>query len=255
MLLIVLALLWLALLAPMIIRRIRDLGADKSIENFHAEHEVLSRQGYAVPAVHQLNQPEHVDQSSQQQRRPRLTIVHDDDTYRSLESRNSWDDWSESYNFDEPDVPRRPITTNRYAAAYSAVPREMRSSTLDQVPVRRRTMKGRRRMMFTRLVLSTVAVSSLAFVTGTSVLVDLAVVMWVGVVAYVALALYSISQGYLLESSLGLGFGRSRSIAMVESLYDNNDDDENNEGFRSEYYDPQSDGQWRRESPDRYAVG
>ncbi len=58
MLLIILALFWVALLAPMAIRRLRDGGAERSIQSFHAEHEVLSRQEYAVNPAHRLDQPD-----------------------------------------------------------------------------------------------------------------------------------------------------------------------------------------------------
>ncbi len=58
MLLIVLALIWVALLAPVVIRRLREGGAEKSIQSFHAEHEVLSRQDYTVIPAHRLDEPD-----------------------------------------------------------------------------------------------------------------------------------------------------------------------------------------------------
>ena len=90
MLLIILALFWVALLAPVAIRRLRDGGAERSIQSFHAEHEVLSRQEYAVNPAHRLDQPDEVESEVRATgRRSRLTVVHADDTYRSLESRSS----------------------------------------------------------------------------------------------------------------------------------------------------------------------
>ena len=48
----------MALLAPTVVRRFRDNGTERSIESFHAEHEVLSRQGYTVPPAHRLDEPD-----------------------------------------------------------------------------------------------------------------------------------------------------------------------------------------------------
>src|SRR5580704_15206856 len=123
MLLIILALFWLALLTPMVVRRLRDGGAERSIQSFHAEHEVLSRQEYVVNPAHRLDQPDDTESTLHEPaRRSRLTVVHADDTYRSLESRSSWDEWSEDYEYD--DEPEERESTNRYAAAYSSVPNE-----------------------------------------------------------------------------------------------------------------------------------
>lgn len=270
MLLIILALLWIVLLTPMVVRRFRDGGAEKSIEHFHAEHQVLSRQGYVVAPAHRLEQPDDVyypepAERDPSPRRPHLTVVQDDDTYRSLEARHSWQDWSESYDFDQDDEPRPAVQSNRYAAAYSSVPRQVDAVVYDEPPIRRRSMRARRRMMITRLVLATVLTSAIAYLTGVSVLLDLAVLSWVADAAYVALALYAISQGYLLETSLGIRLGRSSSLAPVEPLYDEYDDDEYGDGPGygdgylaqpvSEFYDANDSGQWRRESQSRYALG
>ncbi len=77
-------------------------------------------------------------------------MVHADDTYGSLESRSSWDEWSEDYEYDEP-VERG--SRNRYVAAYSSVPNEATVRRGYEQPIRRRSMKSRRQMMFVRLVL------------------------------------------------------------------------------------------------------
>ena len=51
MLLIILALFWVAILAPVVVRRFRDSGTERSITSFHAEHE--------VPADHHLLDVDH----------------------------------------------------------------------------------------------------------------------------------------------------------------------------------------------------
>ena len=260
MLLIIIALLWLALLTPMVVRRFRDNGAEKSIEHFHLEHEVLSRQEYAVAPVHRLEAqvPQRVAYDAP--RRPRLTVVHENDTYRSLETRNSWDEWSEDYDYDRDDrAARRATSMNRYAAAYSAVPEAapLRDEHRD-APLPHRSMKTRRRVMFTRLMLGAIVVSVFAYVTGYSLVMDLAVATWISVIGFVALALYAVSQGYLHESSLGIRIPQRRSGASVKTLYYASSDEiegEHDGEFDSEFYDPASNGQWRRDSPSKYALG
>jgi hypothetical protein len=217
MLLVILALFWMALLAPVVIRRLRDGGAERSIQSFHAEHEVLSRQEYAVSPAHRLAQPDAAETGLHGPgRRSRLTVVHADDTYRSLESRSSWDEWSEDYEYDET-VERD--SRNRYVAAYSSVPNEATVRRTYE-PIRRRSMKSRRQMLFVRLLLASVVLTILAFVVSYGLVMDVAVVSWVCVVSYVALALYAVSQGYLNESSLPLRLPQPRRLASVQRIYD-----------------------------------
>jgi hypothetical protein len=257
MILIVLALFWVVLLVPIVVRRLRDGGTEKSIQSFHAEHEVLSRQDYTVAPAHRLdrpNQPALGDEMAE--RRPRLTVVHADDTFGSLESRSSWDEWSEDYEYD-PRSSNEP-RTNRYAKAYSSRPSEPQSTTRYEAPIRRRTMKAQRRMFFTRLLLSALVISMIAFVSGYGLLVDIAALAWLGVVAYVALALYAVSQGYLNDSSLPLRLPQRREMATIAPLYSEYDDrfvPQYEEEFSSEFYQPETEEQWRRESQSRSALG
>jgi len=257
MLLIVLALFWVALLVPIVVRRLRDGGTEKSIQSFHAEHEVLSRQDYAVVPAHRLNQPDQLALNDEMvERRPRLTVVHADDTFGSLESRSSWDEWSEDYEYDarSSNGPR----TNRYAQAYSSRPREPLSTPRYEASIRRRNMQAQRRMFFTRLLLSALVISMIAFVSGYGLLVDVAALAWLGVVAYIALALYAVSQGYLNDSSLPLRLPRRREMATIAPLYSEYDDHyapQYEEEFSSEFYQPETEDQWRRESQRRSALG
>jgi hypothetical protein len=255
MLLIILALFWVALLAPTVVRRFRDNGAERSIESFHAEHQVLSRQGYIVPPAHRLDQSDEREPSfGGANRKPRLTVVHADDTYRSLESRNSWDEWSEDYNYDDEPSARREVPRNRYAAAYSAVPSGSTIRTQYEPRLRRRSMKAQRKMVFGRLVLSAVALTIIAFVSGYSLIMDLAILTWVGVVTFVALALYAVSQGYLHESSLPLRLPQRRTLATIQPLYDEYPPRLEDE-FESDFYEPDSNVRWQRESQSRRALG
>ena len=269
MILVILALAWIAFLAPVVVRKIRDMGSDRSIDHFHAEHEVLSRQGYAVEPAYRLDDYADAPPAPQPVRRatlaesraarPRLTVVKDDDTYRSLESRQTWQEWSEDYDFDRGEAVR-PVRENRYASAYSAVPREL-PLEVDHEPVRAvRSMRRRRRVMITRLALATVVVSGAAFATNVSLVFDLAVLTWLADVSYVALALFALSQGYLSESSVGLG--RTHGLAPVEPLY--RDDEEDGRGHvaggyeryeQYEDYDNAAGSGWAHASSARYALG
>ncbi len=253
MLLIVLALFWVALLAPVAIRRLRDGSPERSIDSFHAEHEVLSRQEYSVSPAHRLDRPDEAEsQISEEVHRPRLTVVHADDTYRSLESRSSWDEWSEDYDFDE-EAPSRAPTMNRYAQAYSSVPSESTVTQSYEAPIRRRSMKSRRKMMFVRLVVSAAVLTIVAFVSGYSLITDVAVASWVCVVSFVALALYAVSQGYLEESSLGVRIPQPRRLATIQPLYDSGAPHGTNE-FDAEFDVEYGDG-WERQPLQRRALG
>ncbi len=249
MLLIVIALLWVALLAPMAVRRLRDRGTERSIESFHTEHEVLSRQGYAVAPAHRLSEPE-PEAGPATARASRLTVVHADDTYRSLESRSSWEEWAEDYDYDRYEGPAAPV--NRYAHAYASVPRAEEYERRPAPALRaRRSARAQRRLIFTSLGAAVVVMTGAAFALSSSLVVDVAIVAWVALAGYVSLALYAVSQGYLDESSLGLR-RRSRPLATVEPFRREAeaayaDDDEFD-------YDESPDASWRRGSS-RYALG
>jgi hypothetical protein len=208
-LLIFLALVWLALLTPVAVRKIREARSDRSIESFHAEHEVLSRQGYSVAPAHRLEQPGESVAASP--RRPRLTLVHPEDTYRSLESRATWEEWSEDYDFDHAGEaavghyasparsPERDEAVNRYARAYAARPAEPREEYFG-APLRGRSMRVQRRRVAATLVGGAVLLTLIAYFSSVSLAADLAYVAWVLVVGYAALALFAVSQGYLSTS-------------------------------------------------------
>ena len=257
MLLIVLALFWVALLTPIVVRRFRDGGTEKSIVSFHAEHEVLSRQDYTVLPLHRLDRADEAEpRPIEPERRPRLTIVHPEDTVGSLESRSSWDEWSENYDYDEAHA--QGPTVNRYARAYSSRPSEPDLAHSYEPPLRRRSMRDQRRVMFLRCVAAAAVVSLVAFFSGSSILVDLAALAWFAVVLFIALALYSVSQGYLAETSLPLRLPQRRPLATVKPLYADNDAEYASPYepvFVSEFYEPESEEPWRRESQNYRAFG
>jgi hypothetical protein len=256
MLLIVLALIWVALLAPVVIRRLREGGSEKSIQSFHAEHEVLSRQDYAVTPAHRLDVPDEAPvRENGVDRRPRLTVVHPDDTFADLASRTTWDEWSEDYDYDE--APSASASANHYVRAYSSHPSDVNVTSAYEPPLRRRTMRAQRRIMFSRLVAGAIVLTIIAFFSGYSPLVDIAALSWFAVVVFVALALYAVSQGYLSNASLPMRLPQRRPLAPVEPLYQDRYD-----GYASfedeldaEFYDPNPNVVWDREPERRRALG
>lgn len=256
MLLVILVLVWVAAGAYVAVQRFRDNGTEKSINSFHAEHEMLSRQEYVYAPAHRLDEPDEAPtRQSEPPRRAHLTVVHDDDTYRSLESRSSWDEWRDNYDYDRDDeASPRLAPINRYAAAYSSMPTAPVARDYREPPLRRRTMKAQRRIVLTRLLLVVATTTILGLFTGISLVVDLAIVTWLALAGYVSLALYAVSQGYLFETSVGVRLARERKLATVEPIFGDYDEPYAVEE-PSEFYDPASDVRWRRESPARYASG
>jgi hypothetical protein len=256
MLLIVLALIWVALLAPVVIRRLREGGSEKSIQSFHAEHEVLSRQDYSVAPAHRLDEPDEAPvREYAGERRPRLTVVHPDDTFADVASRTTWDEWSEDYDYEE--APSASASTNHYARAYSSRPSDVEVTRSYEPPLRRRTMRAQRRVMFSRLVVGAVVLTIIAFFSGYSPVMDIAALSWFAVVVFVALALYAVSQGYLSNASLPLRLPQRRPLARVQPLYQDRYD-----GYASledeldaEFYEPDPDVVWDREPERRRALG
>lgn len=276
MLALIVALFWLAILAPWAVVKFRNSRAEKSIDSFHVEHERLSRQGYSVAPVRRLDdaylyeehsyEPEHEPARS----RPHLTVVHDSDTYSTLENRTSWDEWDRDYDYEHPRTiaATQESAHHRYAAYASAPSRDATVSR--RVPLGaegvfldgpiRGSMRVRRTRIFASLGLSAIVTTGLNFLIGLSLLQYLAVLSWIGLVCYVATALVAVSQGYLEVSSL---IGVRRGAAGAPIYYDDGgsvDDDAAVLYADDEYYeDPSLDGEpagqrWRRE-PRRVALG
>jgi hypothetical protein len=257
MLLIVLALFWVALLAPIVIRRFREGGTEKSIVSFHAEHEVLSQQDYLVAPAHRLDRADEAPvKSSASERRPHLRIVQADDTFGTLESRSSWDEWAEDYEYD--DARGESPVTNHYARAYSTRPTEPLASSRYEPPLRRRTMKAQRQVMFVRLVAAALLLTVIAYFTGSSFVADVTALAWFSVVCFVALALVALGEGYVSEESLiPVRLPQRRPQATVAPLYEQEYEEyapQYEPAFVSEYYDPTDEEEWQRESP-RRALG
>jgi hypothetical protein len=250
-LLIILGIFWVAILVPVAVRRFRDSGTERSIHSFHAEHEVLSRQEYAVAPAHRLDPPDQDEVPPSRSQRPRLTVVHEDDTFRSLEARNSWDEWADDYDFErEEERSRSSEPVNRYVSAYSSVPNEIEMAKGFSASRRLGSMRARRQTFFIALLAAAVLLSGVGFAMGYTLAEDFAVLGWMAVLCYVSLALFAVSQGYLYESSLPIRIPQGRRVATLEPIkVDQYEDDD------EEFFDPVALGDWRRDAHTHYAVG
>ena len=269
MLALIVVLFWLAILTPWAVMKFRNSRSEKSIDHFHAEHEVLSRQGYSVAPARRLDDaylyeehaydPEHEAARS----RPHLTVVQDNDTYSSLESRATWDEWERDYDYDEPRMiaPRGEApfySQHRYSAYASSpgtyVPRSYpadRSINNYDSQTAGSSMRVRRNRIFVSLLSSALFTTIVNFLVGLSLLQYLTVLAWTGLVLYISTAFFAISQGYLEVSSL---LGRRANIPYssdedYDVLYDDESVIDEEASWNSE-----TDDEWRRERR-HYALG
>jgi hypothetical protein len=112
-------------------------------------------------------------------------------------------------------------------------------------------------MMFLRVVASALVLTLIAYFTGSSFIGDLTALAWFSVVCFVALALVAVGEGYISEESLlPVRLPQRRPLAAAP-FYEQEDDEyapQYEPVFASEYYDPDVEEEWQRESP-RRALG
>jgi hypothetical protein len=269
MLALIVALFWLAILAPWAVIKFRNSRSEKSIDSFQAEHEVLSRQSYSVTPARRLDDAylyeEHAYEPGHEPSRSRthLTVVQDDDTYSSLESRLSWDEWERDYDYDEPHSLSSSVEhgPSRYAA-YASSPTTTQGPYayspeyepyFDSVEAPLGTsMKLRRNRIVVSLGASALVTTGLNILIGLSLMQYLAVLSWVALALYLATALFAVSLGYLEVWSL---LGRRSTIAYELADVDAALLGRRDETYPEEAYEESADDdQWRRE-PRRHALG
>jgi len=232
--------------------KLRDIRSEKSIEDFHQGHATLARRRYAVEPTRRLAdayQESALVEPESNWTPPRLRVVQEHDTYSTLESSSSWDDWDREYEFD--DRVAAPVAPSSRYAAYSSTPTVSMTAHHEELPRRHGSMKVRRTRIFSSLTVGAIVTSLLKVAVGLSLLQDLAILLWVATAAYLALAFYAVSQGYISDSLFSFNLHLSRGLAPVEPLYR---DEEYVEEVVDEYYQPNDDAGWRRETS-RYALG
>jgi hypothetical protein len=269
MLALIVALFWLAILAPWAVIKFRNSRSEKSIDSFQAEHEVLSRQNYSVTPARRLGDAylyeEHAYEPGHEpsRSRPYLTVVQDDDTYSSLESRLSWDEWERDYDYDQPHSLSSSLEHGRSRySAYASSPTTTQGPYAhspeyepDYASVEASfgaSMKLRRNRIVASLGVSALVTTGLNFLIGLSLMQYLAVLSWVALALYLAAALFAVSLGYLEVSSL---LGRRSTTADELADVDAEPQGRHDETYPDEAYEEFADDQeWRRE-PRRHALG
>jgi len=250
-LLLVLALLWVAILVPIAVRYFRDGGTERSIESFYAEREMLSRQEHVLAPEHYYERPEPPPVfEPEQPRRPRLTVVHPGDTVGSLQARGSWDDWSRDYDYDDvAHVQRHRQGTNRYAAAYASATSDGFGGAYNVPYEESGVMRVRRRRIFVTLLVACLVFTALTFVSKSSIIENAAVGAWAALLTFVVLALVALGLGYMGASNVRAEYVDVPDYEPVVSFsqrdfnYDDGPDD------------VADDARWRRDAAPRRALG
>jgi len=252
-LLLVLALVWLAILLPVLVRYWRDRGGERKIESYHTEREMLIRQ----EQEHAASVPRHESPSAHLERerpgRPHLTVVYPEDTVRSIQERGSWDEWRRDYEYDVEDnreAVRARLERNRYAAAYSSVPNEAFEAGFDEPYDTRVSMQVRRRRILVGLVLTCLAFTVLTMVSSSSLLENLTILSWALLIGFVVLGLVAIGLGYL-ASPLDVVSRPSLEAEIPRPLEYESDV----EYVDDEYFDEEDQRAWRHDTAPRRALG
>lgn len=259
MLLIIIALFWVAVLANFTVGRLRDRGTERSIASFHAEHERLGRHQMVAPA-NRLKLESRETMVRRIDTPNGYTVVHaDDQPLRRSTYRYARDEYA---GYDEPTA-----TPHRYAA-YGSQPYYAQ----DYQPIAQREQRvpgDIRRRLFWRLALPTLFMTMLAIFFTSSLTVDLAVITWVPFLAFYVFAMYVVEQGWMPSnglpipvvrwphvnfSDMRIGERASERLATIRNLHSAIDDEfEEYDQYDNEYYE---EGQsWDRPGHRRRAVG
>ncbi len=251
----ILAVIWIAVLSPIIIRRLRDQDTDRSIVNFHERMARLGGQNppFVEPA-HRLDVSDEApprelleSEVNPPTRAPHLRVVPVNATRSDLEHDQSWDEWSLSHSDDpyETSTPRRLVGAyaNPRAAAYSRVPAtNVAASAASSSPYGTRSQRVRRRRTLLTLTASTV-LSSAGVLLINSIIIDVvALLAWSALIGFLALMYYALSTGLLSSSSMPAG--RAAPVRRAEPVTYNEFD---------LAYESQNSGYSREEEVRRYA--
>ena len=186
---------WVVLLTPFAVRRVRETNLDKSILNYRKGLQIMRRQGYSVQPARLLEDETPMEEVDT---RPRLRVVRDGEVL-------------------EAPAP------NRYAA-YSSVPNALVDTAVAEQPLV--SMRLRRARIFSGLVAGTVLLTAIATISGGSLFVDAALLTGSALVLFVALACVSVALGYLEPASLGVRRSATVYAPVAEQYHDASIEDE-----------------------------
>jgi hypothetical protein len=208
----ILAVIWIAVIATIVIGRLRDRSTDRSIDSFH---ERMARMGNPAPLIepaHRLMQSDEApprdlfeDEMNPPTLAPQLRIVRPDTTAGELEREMSWDQWSAAYADDPRE--RSQITArlqheaNPRAAAYSHAPRTVTTPAAPASSFGTRTQRLRRRNVLIGLV-GVVAMFSLGAVVMNSIVIEaLAGISWLSLLGFLGLMYYAVTNGLIASNA------------------------------------------------------
>ncbi len=224
----VIVIVWIVVLTPIAIRRLRDHDTDRSIVNFH-EH--MARLGNGTPPLvtpaHRLDVSDETPPREVREyemnpptRAPQLRVVPVGATVRDVEQELSWEEWSLAHS-DEPHEaarPRRELreSTNHRAAAYAQVPT---ATAVLAPPVATassfgsRSQRARRRRSLLTLATSVVISSVMAFFLSSTLIDAWALVSWVALASFLGLMYYAMSSGLMKSSTRASQASRVRLVS------------------------------------------
>ncbi len=254
MLIAILAVLWIAVLTPTVVRHFRDRDTDRSILNFHERMARLG--GKTEPLVepaHRLDvsdelppRPVYEYEVNPPTRAPRLRVVPANATPADLERDLSWDDWSREYADDPFEEPSRPATAS-YASQYRAVAyaqapvassyEEPLSPSVSPSPYGSRSQRLRRRRVLLQLVAASVITTLATLATGWFPFEVLAIISWLGLVGFLGLMYYAVTTG-MVGSSRTIPVSQSRGVTPTARYDEEQQYDESPRySYRDSVYD------------------
>ncbi len=193
MLIVVLVIVWIAVLAPVAIRKFRDQDTDRSILNFHQRMAHLGRGRKIVEPAHRLAVNDEPAPLVTAAPRPLLRVVGADEHEDA-----SWEEWSRQQGDDRPSHSEAVATTPRYQTAYAHVPVE---AAEPYVPVRSnfgsRSQRVRRRRVLFSLAGSTALSTIVALITSSLIVDAWTMLSWVALLGFLGLMYYAMSTGML----------------------------------------------------------
>jgi hypothetical protein len=210
MYIVILAVIWIAVLSPIIIRRLRDQDTDRSIVNFHERMARLGGQNPPLVApAHRLDVSDETPprelleyEVNPPTRAPHLRVVPVNATRTQIEQEMSWDEWSIAYS-DDPFEQSSPVRSavshaNPRAAAYSRVPAGTVSvAAPTSSPYGSRTQRMRRRNTLLSLIAAVVVSTASAAFLGSTVVEIAAMVSWFALLSFLGLMYYAMTTGLI----------------------------------------------------------
>jgi hypothetical protein len=262
MLVLILVAVWIAILTPIAIKRLRDRDTDQSIASFHEHMARLGDRGQPiVEPAHRLEPSPQIAvaatavaprASAEPQISayappvarpvPHLRVVPEGATQAQLDRDLSWDEWSRQY-LDEPLVASREVShVQAVPAAAVATPPEVRrpsayanvptAARVERAPSAARAQRVRRRKVLFAISGTAIVASLLAIVAGGLFFDAIAVLGWLALIGYLGLMYYAMTVGMIDGAAKS---SRTTPVRLVNPRSQDSVDDVN--VWDNEYYE------------------